>query len=197
VLLERRPEGTTRYAFPEHCPACGSPVESKPGEATVRCPNFHCPVQLQHRLEHFASAAAVNIAGLGPALIGNLVRAGLVKAPVDFYRLRVGDLVRIDGVGPQRAKHLLSAIERSKRAELWRFIHGLGIPKIGAANARKLAEACGSLEAMAKMGKARIVEIAGAAVADSLEDFLARPENRADLATLGSLALAAGTANGK
>ena len=187
VLLDRRPEGTKRYEFPERCPACGSPVESKPGEAAVRCPNTACPAQRQRRLEHFASAAAVDIRGLGPAMIGILVREGLVKSPGDFYRLRPADLEGVDGIGPPAADRLLAAIEQSKRAELWRFIHGLGIPRIGAVNARKLAEACGSLGGLEKLGKGRIVEIVGSAAADSLVEFFARPENRADLETLRTL----------
>jgi len=184
VLLERRPAGTKPYVFPERCPVCHFPVEARPGEAAVHCPNYHCPAQLQRRLEHFASAEAVNIAGLGPALISRLVGAGRVKAPGDFYRLRAADLAGVKGIGPRTAERLVAAIEHSKRAELWRVIHGLGIPRIGAANARKLAESCGNLEGLAKLDKGRMVEIVGLAAADSLAEYLARPENRADMETL-------------
>ena len=196
VLLDRRPEGTRRYDFPERCPACGSPVESKPGEAAVRCPNVGCRAQQQRRLEHFASTAAVDIRGLGPAMIGILVREGLVKTPGDFYRLRSADLDGVDGIGPRVAERLLAAIERSKRAELWRFIYGLGIPRIGVANSRKLAAACGSLEALVKLEKARIVEIVGSAATEPLVEFLARPENLADLETLRSVVPAEETGKG-
>ena len=189
VLLDRRPGGTKAYGFPERCPACQFAVESNPGEVAVRCPNYHCPAQLQRRLEHFASAAGVNIAGLGPGLIEKLVHAGRIKAPGDFYRLRTADLVVIEGIGAKKAERLTAAIARSTRAELWRVLNGLGIPRIGATNARKLAEACGSLEALAKLDKARMVEVVGAAAADSLADYLDRPENRADLETLQSLNL--------
>lgn len=191
VLLDRRPEGTLRFEFPERCPSCASPVESKPGESAVRCPNVRCPAQRQRRLEHFASAEAMNIRGLGPVMIGILVREGLVTTPVDFYRLRPADLDGVKGIGPQVAERLLVTIEHSKRAELWRLIYGLGIPRIGAANARKLAAACGSLESLAKLAKDRIVKIVGSAAAEPLVEFLARPENQADLKTLQSLSRAA------
>lgn len=189
VLLDRRPAGTGRYEFPERCPACGLPVESKPGEAAVRCPNAGCPAQRQRRLEHFASAAAVDIRGLGPATIGILVGAGLAKSPGDFYRLRPADLAGLEGIGPPEAERLLDAIERSKRAELWRIIYGLGIPRIGAASSRKLAAACGSLESVAKLDRDAAVRVVGTAAADALMEFLAQPENRSDLETLGSFAL--------
>lgn len=190
VLLEQRPEGTLRYEFPDRCPACDAPVESKPGEAAVRCPNFRCSAQQQRRLEHFASASAVGIRGLGPALIENLVRQGLVRTPGDLYRLRSADLAGVAGIGPHVAERLLGAIERSKRAELWRFIHGLGVPRIGAANARKLAESCGNLESFAQLEKDRIVAIVGAAAAGPLVEFLSQPENRAEVEALGAVLLA-------
>lgn len=190
VLPERRPEGTLRYEFPVRCPACDSPVESQPDEAAVRCPNFRCPAQQQRRLEHFAFAAAVDIRGMGPATIAILIRKGLVATPVDFYRLRPADLAGVDGIGSEVAERLLAAIERSKRAELWRFIYGLGIPRIGAAHSRKLAEACGNLESVAKLERGQAVEIVGPAAAESLEEFLGRLENRAEVEALGALILA-------
>jgi DNA ligase (NAD+) len=184
VLVDRRPAGTARYAFPVRCSACNAPVESKPRESAVRCPNPRCPAQRQRRLEHFASAQAVAIRGLGPATIGVLIKAGLVTTPGDFYRLQIADLQGLEGISPQAAARLLAGIERSKRAGLWRFIHGLGIPGIGSANARKLAAACGSLESLERMPRERVIEAVGPAAADAVGEFLAQPENKADLAKL-------------
>ncbi|HWA24122.1 MAG TPA: NAD-dependent DNA ligase LigA [Lacunisphaera sp.] len=191
VLQEQRPPGTQRYEFPPQCPACGTTVASRPGESAVRCPNARCPAQLRRRLEHFASASAVDIHGLGPATIDALVAQGLVRAPADFYRLRPQDLEGLAAIGPQESKQLLGAIAGSRRAEIWRFICGLGIPRIGAGNARKLAQVCGSLEALVKLKRNQAVPIIGPAAADALGEFLERPENRAELEALGSAVAAA------
>jgi DNA ligase (NAD+) len=179
VQLDRRPAGSVPYAFPARCPACDSPVVAKPGEVALRCDNSTCPAQLQRRLEHFVSPQAVDIRGFGPAMIAVLSREGLLRTPVDFYRLTRADLDGIKGIGAQTADNLLAAIERSKRVEPWRFIYGLSIPAIGKANARKLAAVCGDLEELTRLTPGQLAKILGAAPAAEVTSFMARPGNQA------------------
>lgn len=149
VNMARRPTQAVPYAFPAVCPECQSPVLAEEKTVAMRCGGVDCPAQLRRRIEHFASKAAMDIAGLGPATIGTLVTAGRVKSVADLYRLKREDLAAPAGDGGRRAEQLLAAIERSKHAELWRVIHGLGIPQIGAATARELAQRHGTLAAFA------------------------------------------------
>lgn len=179
VQLAHRPADAKPYSFPARCPSCAAELATEAGEATVRCPNNLCPAQRQRRLEHFVSAAAVEIKGAGPATLAALIDAGLLQSPADFYRLRREDLLRVDGIGEKTADRLLAEIERSKRAELWRFIHGFSIPQIGVVNSRQLASLAGDLDGFAKLEKAPLVESVGPAAAGSVSDFLGQPENRA------------------
>ena len=150
VNLILRPPGARRFAFPEQCPECRAPIEPIVGEAAVRCPNAACPAQLRRRLEHFASKACLDIDGLGPATIETLVAKGCVKELPDLYRLRREDLLTSGRISAKTADRLLAAIAASKQAELWRVIHGLGLPQVGAAAARELARRHGNLETLAQ-----------------------------------------------
>lgn len=184
VQVQRRPAEAVPYVFPERCPSCQTPVVAKAGEAAVRCPNTHCAAQRQRRLEHFASVQAVGLKGFGPATISALVRAGRLQGPADYYRLRREDLLAAEGVGEKSADRLLAEIESSKQAELARFIHGLSIPQVGATTAFELASLSGDLAGFARLGGSRLVDAVGPAAAESVTEFLARPENQADLRAL-------------
>jgi DNA ligase (NAD+) len=184
VRLERRPALSAPFVFPTRCPSCDELVDSKPGGITMRCLNAGCPGQRQRRLEHFGSAAAVDIDGLGPGTITSLLASGLVVSPADLYRLRREDLARVAGLGTTRGDQLLAAIARSRNAELWRFIHGLGIPQIGPVNSRRLAESCGGLERLADWDEARLAAVVGSAAGRSAAEFLGRAHNRAELLAL-------------
>jgi len=189
----QRPAGSRPYAFPAVCPACGGALVQLEGEAAVRCPNAACPAQVRQRLRHFASKACVDIDGLGPATIDALVASGRVGTVADLYRLRREDLVAAGCARGSSAERLLAAVERSKQAELWRFIFGLGIPHVGAAAAREVAARCGSLEALAAArpeelgaadpGGARLGDATSRAVAA----FFMVPQNRAVVAELLAL----------
>jgi DNA ligase (NAD+) len=149
VNLQRRPEGAVPFAVPDKCPECSAAVVSRGNDAAIRCGNEACPAQLRRRLEHFASKACVDIAGLGPSLIEALVAKGVVKSLPALYRLRREDLLALGKNTGRSAEAVLAAIEASRRAELWRFIHGLGIPQVGSVAARDLARQFGSLEVLA------------------------------------------------
>ncbi|MBE2214522.1 MAG: NAD-dependent DNA ligase LigA [Opitutaceae bacterium] len=162
----RRSPESAAFVFPETCPACATAVVSGEGGALVRCPSEACPAQVRRRLEHFASMAAVNIAGLGPATIGALVERGWVDDPADFYRLERAQVLGLGADVVVSSDALLSAIERSKSAELWRVIHGLGIPRVGETTARDLATVYPDLAAFGDLSAADFDAAGRAAVLD-------------------------------
>jgi DNA ligase (NAD+) len=152
VNLARRSETSRPFEFPIACPECYAPLARSEVEVAVRCPNHACPAQVRRRVEHFASKACLDIDGLGPALIDALVGNGWVNELPDLYRLRPADLLTLGKKNEKTVERLLAAIENSKHAELWRVIHGMGLPQVGAATAKDLARQCGSLAALAEIG---------------------------------------------
>ncbi len=116
----------------------------------LRCPNYDCPVQVRRRVRHFASKACVDIDGLGEAMVDVVVEKGWVQSVADIYRLKRADLLGLGKSVEKSTDNLLAAIEASKGAELWRFIHGLGIPHVGTAAAKDLAARFASLEALSE-----------------------------------------------
>jgi DNA ligase (NAD+) len=175
VNLARRPADARAFTFPSACPGCGTAVVQRAGEVAVRCPNAACPAQLRRRLEHFASRDCVAIDGLGPTMIDALVDKGWVKELPDLYRLRRDDLLTLGKDVGKSADRLLAAIEASKRAELWRFIYGLGIPDVGAVAAKEAARRYGSLEALV----AARADAAGDPTSRAMAAFAAEARNRA------------------
>jgi DNA ligase (NAD+) len=149
VNLARRPAEARPFVFPEVCPECRSKMEQRGTEIAVRCSNAACPARLRRRVEHFASKVCVNIEGLGPAMIETLVATGRVADLPDLYRLQRADLLTLPRMSEKTVDRLLASLERSKQAELWRVIHGLGFPQVGAAGAKDLARQHGSLSALA------------------------------------------------
>ncbi|HYP17594.1 MAG TPA: NAD-dependent DNA ligase LigA, partial [Opitutus sp.] len=149
VNTARRAPECVPYEFPKNCPECGTAVVQLEDEVALRCPNFECPVQVRRRVQHFASKACLDIEGLGEAMVDVLVEKGWVRSLPDIYRVRREDLLTLGKSVEKSSDKLLEAIEASKRAELWRFIHGLGIPHVGAAAAKDLARKFRGLEALA------------------------------------------------
>jgi len=202
----RRPADAKPFVFPESCPECHAAISATAAEAVLRCPNRDCPAQIRRRVQFFASEVCVGIKGLGPATIGALVASGQVKRVSDLYRLTretlmldVPKLAAGDG-----AERLLAAIEASKTAELWRFVLGLGIPQVGAATARALAQRVEGLDSLVAACSAASSDAAplagmGPATVRSLRSFFAEPENRAlvhELARLGVHPTAAASPGG-
>lgn len=136
------------YTFPQHCPSCGSKVVRESDEAAVRCTNTACPAQLLRHLIHFVSRDAMDIEGLGPAVIEQLVSAGLIKSVADIYSLKSSDISALDRMGEKSAENLITAIERSKSAEIYRLIYALGIRHIGQKAAKLLCEHFLSIDAL-------------------------------------------------
>ena len=127
------------YQFPTACPSCGSPV-SQDDEAAIRCTNTDCPAQLLRHLIHFVSRDAMDIDGLGPAVLEQLSDEGLVKSPADLYRLKAEDITALDRKAEKSANNLLAAVEKSKHNELYRLVFALGIRNIGLKAAKLLCE---------------------------------------------------------
>jgi DNA ligase (NAD+) len=152
VNLARRPADAKPFVFPATCPECYTSLTRNDADVTVRCPNFDCPAQVRRRVEHFASKACMDIDGLGPGMVESLVANGWVKDLPDLYRLQRDDLLTLGKNNEKSVDRLLAAIEKSKRAELWRVIHGMGLAQVGASTAKDLARQCGSLAGLAEHG---------------------------------------------
>ncbi len=179
VIKEKRPQGARPIVMPKECPVCHHPLYRDPQEVAVRCQNVSCPAQVKARIEHFASKGAMDIEGLGPAVVAQLVDRSLAADYGDLYYLDRDRVLSLERMGPKSAANLLQAIEQSKKQPLWRLIHGLGILHVGAAVARALAQRYGRLE---ELQKARAQEVSqiyglGPAVGQSLENFFSDQNN--------------------
>jgi len=182
VVEEKRPAGTSPWVPPDACPVCGTKAVKPEGEVDRRCPNASCPAQIEQRLRHFASRQAMDIEGLGDALVRQLVASGLVRDFADLYHLRERreELIALERMAEKSADNLLEQIERSKTRELRRLLFGLGIRFVGERAAMLLARHFRSLE---KLAEASVEEIdalyeIGPAVAASVHDWFREPANR-------------------
>ncbi len=181
VNTERRPKDAVPYVFPGKCPVCGARVVQVEGEVALRCPNHNCPAQVRRRVQHFASKGGVDIEGLGEAMVDTLVEKGWVKSIADIYRLQRDDLLTLGKSVEKSTDNLVAAIAASKRAELWRFINGLGITHVGVAAAKDLALKFGSLEALAAAKREELLSVEGIGdiMADAIIAHFNEPRNRA------------------
>ena len=161
VSVVSHDEDSTPYTFPDVCPSCGSPISKEDGEAVYRCTNTDCPAQLMRHLIHFVSRDAMDIEGMGPAVLEQLVDNGLIKSPADIYRLKADDISALDRKGEKSAQNLIDAIEKSKSRELHRFVFALGIRHIGVKIAKVLCEHFGSIEAILQASVDDILQIEG------------------------------------
>jgi DNA ligase (NAD+) len=149
-VLSERGEGVKEVVPPTECPVCGSEVVREQGEVAVRCENPSCPARLREMLEHFASRGALDIEGLGPKVIEQLVSSGMVKEPADLYELEADSLARLERLGEKSAKNLVRQIQASRELPLHRLLMALGIRHVGQRAARMLAGHYGTLAALAE-----------------------------------------------
>ena len=168
------------YAFPEFCPSCGSKVVREKDEAAIRCNNTACPAQLLRHLIHFVSRDAMDIDGLGPAVLEQLLQAGLINSFVDIYNLRAIDVASLDRMGEKSALNLMDAIEKSKSAEIYRLIYALGIRHIGQKAAKLLCEHFLSIDAIfdADIGEISAIDGFGDIMAQSIYDYFSLDETK-------------------
>jgi DNA ligase (NAD+) len=180
VMKERRPRGSKPFAWPGRCPACGSEVFRPEGEVISRCVNASCPARVRESLLHYAARRAMDIDGLGEAVVDQLLGAGLLRSIPDLYTLRYDNLVGLERLGPKSSRNLLDGIEASKTRGLARFLFALGVRHVGERLAQTLAARCGTLEALEAAGRDELVEIedVGPKVAESILFFFAQAANR-------------------
>ena len=180
VMKERRPRGSKPFAWPGLCPVCGSKVFRPEGEVISRCANTSCPARVRESILHYASRRAMDIDGLGEAIVDQLLAAGLVRSVPDLYALRYDDLVELERLGPKSSRNLLDEVAASKGRGLARLLYALGIRHVGERLAQTLAARFGSLGALEAAGLDDLVqaEDVGPKVAESILFFFARPENR-------------------
>ncbi len=186
VDLDKRPDGTVPYEFPKICPECGAPVERDEEGAHIRCTGAECPAQLLRTLAHFASRGAMDIEGLGIAVVENLVGADLVKTPGDLYFLEADKVAGLERMGKRSAQKLLSAIEASKSRELSRLLFAFGIRQVGEKAAKLLARRFHTLEALeqATLEELTAIDDVGEITAQSLLDWLSRSQSQHLIARL-------------
>ena len=184
VRLDLREGDPLRFQMPDVCPACQTPVVREPGQVAVRCPNFYCSEQVKRRLEHFAARGAMDISGLGEALVEQLVAASLVRDCADLYLLTMPQLMTLDRMGTKSAQNLLDGLEKSKSQSAWRLLFGLGILHTGRNVSQKLIEHFGSIDAIAAatLGEMQACPDVGDVVAETLHAWFRDPAN-ADLLT--------------
>ena len=186
VVMEKRPADAVPYRFPEVCPECGAPVARDEDGAHIRCTGAECPAQLLRNLAHFASRDAMDIEGLGIAVVENLVKAGLVKTPGDLYFLHEEDVAELERMGKKSAQNLLSAIEKSKSQDLSRLLFAFGIRQVGQKAGKILAQRFGSLDNLqsATVEELTQVDDIGAITAQSIVDWFASPQSQHLIARL-------------
>ena len=179
VVMEQRPEGTIPYCLPEHCPVCGAAVARDEDGAHVRCTGAECPAQLLRTLAHFASRDAMDIEGLGIAVVENLVSAGLVKTPGDLYFLKEAELSELEHMGKKSAQNLLAAIEKSKSQDLSRLLFSFGIRQIGQKAGKILAARFHTLDNLcqATLEELTAVDDIGEITAQNLLNWFSDPQS--------------------
>jgi len=186
VIESKRPPDAKPWTPPETCPVCGSPAIKAEGEVDRRCPNASCPAQVEERLKHYARREAMDIEGLGDALVRQLMEKGLVRDFAGLYRLTMDDLVSLDRMAEKSAGNLLAQIEASKGRDLHRLLFGLGVRFVGERAASLLARHFRNADALAAAEAEAIEAIPGIGpvVAQSVRDWFADEHNRELVAAL-------------
>ncbi len=186
VVRSRRKGRPRRFRMPTTCPACGEPVAREEGEADTRCDNVACPAQVKRAIEHFAARGAMDIDGLGPAIVEQFVDAGIVGDYGDLYGLDADRVVEVDRMGETSTENLIAALETSKERPFDRVVFALGIRHVGSRVAQALADRFPSVEELAVADVEELAEAdeVGPVIAESIHAFFRSKKN---LAVLGKL----------
>ena len=178
VDFSKRPNGTMPYRLPERCPVCGSATTRDEEGAFCRCTGAACPAQLSRTISHFVSRDAMDIDGLGGAIVESLIEKRLISSPADIYSLELEDIKSLWKSGETAAKKLLIAIERSKQQDLSRLIFALGIRQVGAKTAKVLAGVFGTMDNLQAASVEELTQIpdVGAVTAQYIVDWFSQSE---------------------
>ena len=189
-VKEHDPDAVT-FRFPDVCPSCGSPTVREEGEAAIRCTNTACPAQLLRHLIHFVSRDAMDIEGLGPAVLEQLTSLGMIKSFSDLYRLNIFELASLERMGLKSAQNLIDALENSKKADISRLVYALGVRHIGQKAAKLLTEHFLSIENIMNASAEEIAAIEGygAIMAKSVFDYFHLPQTAELLSELSDLGI--------
>ena len=178
VDFSKRPENAVPYFVPCQCPVCGAKVEKDEDGAFLRCTGAECPAQLSRNISHFVSRDAMDIDGLGSAIVDALIEKELIKSPADIYYLKLEDISSLWKSGTTAAKKLLTAIEGSKQQDLSRLIYALGIRQVGAKTGKVLASTFGTLDALMSASLEELTEVpdVGAVTAENICGWFAQEQ---------------------
>lgn len=179
IRVESHTENSEPYLLPTVCPSCGAAVVREADEAAVRCVNPLCPSQLLRVLIHFCSRDAMDIEGLGEAVLEKLTESGYISKPSDIYKLTEDDIMTMEGFKEKSASNLINAIQKSKENDLSRLIYALGIRHVGQKAGKLLADRFGSMDAIIKAGIDDLTSIEGFGeiMAKSVVDYFGIPES--------------------
>lgn len=181
AVESKRPVDARDIIFPDHCPVCGSPVETVPGEAVARCDGgLICPAQRKEAIKHYVSRKAMNVEGLGDKLVEQLVDLKMIETVADIYSLTREQLANLERMGEKSADNILAALEKSKQTTLAKFIYALGIREVGEATARNFAKHFGTLGALAAADELNLQQVTdvGPVVAHFAFEFFQQENNR-------------------
>ena len=186
VVLSKRPVDSVPYVIPENCPSCGHKLVHLQDEVALRCINPSCPAQVEEGITHFASRPAMNIAGLGPKIVKQLIANDLVHNVADLYHLSAEDLAQLDHFKEKSINNLLTAIDNSKKNSVELLITGLGIDHVGAKAARLIAQKFKNLAKIMSLGVQDLASIdtIGMTIAESMTTYFAQPEAQEMIADL-------------
>ncbi len=180
VDFTKRPEESVPYHLPRNCPVCGAKVEKDEDGAFLRCTGAECPAQLSRNISHFVSRDAMDIDGLGAAIVEGLIEKGLIQSPADIYYLELEDIKSLWKSGTTAAKKLLKAIEASKQQDLSRLIYALGIRQVGSKTGKVLATTFGTLDALMEATVEELTQVqdVGAVTAASIFEWFHQEQSR-------------------
>ncbi|MEC8332916.1 MAG: NAD-dependent DNA ligase LigA [Verrucomicrobiota bacterium] len=191
VNLDKRPPDSQAFDFSNRLSELGIKAERDPNQAVWRIVGKTDPVRIQRSIEHFASRSCMDIENLGTAVIEQLVNRGLVTVIAELYTLREADIMSLEKIAEKSAQNLISAIDGSKRRELWRLIHGLGIPHVGKQSSKDLEASFDSLDAISEATKEQFeaIEGLGSIMAESIHNWFCDADNKALITQLKSYGL--------
>ena len=192
VLTDKRPRRARKFVPPKNCPACGQPLHRFEDEVAIRCINQGCPAIVLQSITHFGSRKAMDIEGLGWQRVQSMLDAGLVTDYASIYELTVEKVAALERMGEKSARNLIEQIERSRTADLSRFIFAIGIRMVGERAAKLLAERFHSIDALMNATTEELIEVPeiGPKVAEAITFYFSVPANRERIAKMQRLGVA-------